>query len=138
MIAGWTRPFVHVLLKVASEEIGELLQKWILLAFWRLANAFLVEHLELEPDHQSSLVKVNVGLKETDRIDLLKARTGGCFCLCSALILVHCLILIGVLVCQRCSHELFPNHSLIMIFHLVEVIRLQVIHQDCKGSHDLS
>lgn len=35
-----------------------------------------------------------------------------------------------------CVH-LLPDHSLVPILHLVQAVRLQVVHEDAKAAHDL-
>ena len=94
-------------------------------------QALLVEHLKFDPDEDGSRVEAHISLEEADRVDLLETRAGG-----SMLVLLLAEIAgVALLLFANC-HNLLSDDGLVLIFHLVKVVCLEVVHQDGKTAHD--
>lgn len=99
-------------------------------------QALSVEEFEFDPNENCALIEAPIGLQKPDRVHLLEARAERL--LCSGLQIKGSKIEISrvSLLTLVLGRNLLSYHCLVVILHLVQIIRLQVIHQDGETAHD--
>ena len=128
-------PGLRRLIQEALQKLSEFLYEGELLAFRGGLDAVVVEEFEFGPDENCALVEAHIGFEEANRVHLLKTGAVG-----ARLALLVEAAEIGVgghsLLPFALRVHLLPDHCLVLGLHLVQIVRLQVVHQDAEAAHD--
>ena len=120
-----------IFLKKTPQKLVKLLQNIKLSTSFSFAEHIWIECFKFDPNQNGSFVEIHIGFEESNWVYLLKATV---WIIQLGLMLLMVLALpISILLWV----DLFSNDCLIAVFHFVEVLSVQVIHQNREASHNL-